>query len=621
MATVRGSEAVKRLTDLLRGRGFELLAAGIRRAVRGRACVARAVRGDEMSKRIRGSGVVAMVAAVIGCGGQAPPGTTQTSARELHAPGTRPGRQHETGSKLPACPGTRTRHLWFTGNVQVAAGRSWPAWDPTQPRTSAVWSTATELRTADGYTVSVLFYFVPEGDGVAYHALLADSVLELASGRLRFDEAGALESVEQTRPLRLWGARGFEAPIELSFGTPTRAGGTGLDGVTGLDTWTRLQYARDGRDPQLGAACPADTDETAPSAPPAPLLGPEPVLCPGHPSTKISVRGNLDPEIPIADTRWDPTQPEATSTLSASLLATDPSGAFVSVELFLIKRAVQSWDYHALLLGDTLGPELGAGRLVFNANGTLRRRDIRQALRLPRRDGTPGSPLTLDLGDPTSRGGTGAQGLTSFAAATALTSVEHDGSAPTISARCLEPSPVPAWRPDLQFWGPGAFLDEFYPLCTGAVSTRVFLYPVLSRFAPMATVPWQQTAEADPPDYWTSTQIFDTSLHEVPIEIRFRHVAEDSWEAHVLVTEAGELVERATAQLDLDADGVLAHVGGDRSVALRLPDGHRGPPLALDFGLPLDERGLHSGDQLARYQDANAGIYADGWGPDACDDR
>lgn len=113
--------------------------------------------------------------------------------------------------------------------------------------------------------------------------------------------------------------------------------------------------------------------------------------------------------------------------------------------------------------------------------------------------------------------------------------------------------------------------------------------------------------------------MYDAALQPVPLEVRFRRVAEDAWDVHVLVDEGGARVERGAAGLEVDAEGRLAHVAGDRSVYLRLPDGGWAQPLALNFGTPLDERGFHPVDPLAAYQEGNGGIWADGWSPGVCD--
>jgi len=565
------------------------------------------------------SGVLVVCAS--GCGAEAP-APSRTTAHELRSSGgtaREVGALAAVGASFPVCPGIGTRHLGFTGNVQV--GPHWAAWDPALPRQTSLWWTPLELYTADGYAVSVGFYLVPDGERVSYYILLADAELELASGSLSFEPTTrALASVRETRRLRLWGPGGFEAPIDISFGTPTSAGGTGLDGVTSLDTWTSFQYWLDGRMPEFGVACEAGAAVPADSTAPPPSPEPEPVVCAARRSKSISLRGNLDPAIPINDAAWDLTQRDATTTLYVALEPVDANGRRVLYSLYLVKRGARLWDYHATLAEDPTGPERGAGRLRFNPDGTLERVDVWRELRLVQPDGSPGERLTLHLGRGTSLGGTGADGLTSFRAGTLLTSVEHDGRAATISARCLGAGPPLLTRTLQSFWGSGAYLDEFYPLCAGSVSTVLTSYVLLSRFTPISTEAWQATDPEGPSDYWATADLYDTTLRAVPVQVRFRRVAEDSWEAHVLLEEGGELVERGALRLDVDAEGRLAHVEGQRFISLPLPDGRDGPPVALNFGVPLDERGVHSGDRLVAYQYGNGGIYADGWSPDVCDD-
>lgn len=563
----------------------------------------------------------ALVVGASGCGAEAP-APTRTTAHELRSSADATpegGAFAPAGASFPVCPGVGTRHLWFTGNFQPTA--PWAAWDPTRPRQTSLWRTTFELYTAGGYAVSVGFYLVPDGERVSYHILLADSAIELASGSLSFDtDTRALASVRETRRLRLWGPDGFESPIEVSFGTPLEAGGTGLDGVTSLDTWTSFEYAADGRWPELGVACDAGPAAPASSTPPPMAPEPEPVVCVPVRSKSVSLRGNLDPDIPISRVPWDLTQRDATTTLYMALEPLDANGRLVRYGLYLVKRGAQVWDYHATLSEEPTGPERGAGRLHFNPDGTLQRVDVWRELRLVQRDGTPGERLTLNLGRGTSLGGSGADGLTSFRAGTLLTFVEHDGRAAAISPRCLDAGPPYMTRTPQNFWGPGAYLDDLYPLCAGSVSSMLTSYVLLSRFTPISMEAWDPTAPEGPSDYWASTDLYDTTLRPLPVQVRFRRVAEDSWEAHVMLDEGGALVERGALRLDVDENGLLVHVEGQRHVSIPLPDGSEGPPVALNFGVPLDERGVHSGDPLVAYQYGNGGIYADGWSPDVCDD-
>jgi hypothetical protein len=53
-----------------------------------------------------------------------------------------------------------------------------------------------------------------------------------------------------------------------------------------------------------------------------------------------------------------------------------------------------------VLRGEFPQPLAGAGRLTFNANGSLRSIAVGQTLRFPRPDGTPGQAIAIDFGAP-----------------------------------------------------------------------------------------------------------------------------------------------------------------------------------------------------------------------------
>ena len=157
-------------------------------------------------------------------------------------------------------------------------------------------------------------------------------------------------------------------------------------------------------------------------------------------SANILVKANLDaasvafPAVPA----FDPTNPTAGSSFSTSVAVYDSLGVKHQVDIYFRKTADTAtgatWDYHALtdgagVTGGTAGvpSEIATGTGVqFDLTGKLTSPGVASGAFNPI-NATQAQPLTFNLGDDTTAGGTGLLGVTSFSAPSAATQVSQDG--------------------------------------------------------------------------------------------------------------------------------------------------------------------------------------------------
>jgi hypothetical protein len=257
-----------------------------------------------------------------------------------------------------------------------------------------------------------------------------------------------------------------------------------------------------------------------------------------------------------------------------------------------------------MLESDEPGHELSSGRLTFNESGTLASVLIDQPLHFLEPDGSAGQAIELDFGAPTAEQGSGASGVTSFAMASFMLPSEQNGHGLILGADCSASSPpmsllwppsFPSPLPDQTYWGSFSVT----PICAGAMSSVVAASLALDSRSPLAEGAWDVHASAGPSDYWSSTIAHDAAMREVPLQVRFRHVSDAAWEAHVLSEAAGELQELTSVRLSFQDNGLLASVEGERAFSLPLPNGSEGPPLVLVFDGMLAVDFAASGDVWA----------------------
>jgi flagellar hook protein FlgE len=155
-------------------------------------------------------------------------------------------------------------------------------------------------------------------------------------------------------------------------------------------------------------------------------------LQPPNSTTSISCSANLDAEAPVQPT-FDVDNPGETSTFSTSVAIYDSRGDSHNLDLYFSDSGPSSYNWYALVDGGqvasgTPGKNFlaGSGALTFNTDGSLNAA-TGTSLSFDFIGATPGQSITLSVGDPTSEGGTGVQGLTSYAGASNLTQMQQDG--------------------------------------------------------------------------------------------------------------------------------------------------------------------------------------------------
>jgi flagellar hook protein FlgE len=515
----------------------------------------------------------------------------------------------------PSCPGRATRHLRIGGTLSPAA--SWTTWDPADPDGTSNMSTTAPIYTGAGMRLMPTIYFGRDAGFSTYHVLIDGSLEDLGSGALFFDAEGALEHVKELTPFRMPGADGFEPPFRHVFGTPTSERGTGLDGMTALAGWgTVSRIDQDGAPRVMGYACPRAPESLAADDTALPIgdteLPPELVPCPARATQRVTIRANLAAQSPSGNAAVSGPGAAPSASFVTTFLAYDASDMAAAFELYFQQIADRRWQYRVFLQTDGTSPELGHGELTFDTLGALASVDVTLPLRFPTTDGSVGSPITLDLGTPTAEQGSGVDGVTAFAMGSFLRSITHDGRPAHIGGCAQATAPAPLQEIGEPF-SSEHWVDSHWPepACAGASTHLVSIGALFDTRTPIAEVPWDPRAPKGPSDVWSSVLLRDDRLRLVRLELRAQHVAPSSWMVHVLTTDGGPLIERATLRLD-ETSGILAHIEGDRSIHLPLVDGRPGPPIELDFGTPLDEEGLRPGTLIATETSSQIFFWASG---------
>lgn len=167
---------------------------------------------------------------------------------------------------------------------------------------------------------------------------------------------------------------------------------------------------------------------------------------PAKATDSITIRGNLD-QTAVAPT-WDPANPKTTSNFTTSMTVYDSLGKAIQLDIYFCKNTAANtqagdsgdWTYHVMTDGanvtkdengnaTTAGTpaEVATGTLRFDTQGRLVSNTTTTNAFNPVSSVDP-QPLTFNFGTGIAAGGSGLDGLTQYAATSAVSFVTQAGS-------------------------------------------------------------------------------------------------------------------------------------------------------------------------------------------------
>jgi flagellar hook protein FlgE len=168
---------------------------------------------------------------------------------------------------------------------------------------------------------------------------------------------------------------------------------------------------------------------------------------PAKATDSITIRGNLN-QTSVAPT-WDAANPKTTSNFTTSMTVYDSLGKAIQLDIYFCKNDPATatpgdsgdWTYHVMTDGVNLAKdgagqpavagtatEVSTGALRFDQQGRLISNITSAALAFNPKDSVNPQPLTFNFGSGTAAGGNGLDGLTQYAATSAVSFVTQAGS-------------------------------------------------------------------------------------------------------------------------------------------------------------------------------------------------
>jgi flagellar hook protein FlgE len=168
---------------------------------------------------------------------------------------------------------------------------------------------------------------------------------------------------------------------------------------------------------------------------------------PAKATDSITIRGNLD-QTAVAPT-WDAANPKTTSNFTTSMTVYDSLGKAIQLDIYFAKNDAAGttagdsgdWTYHVMTDGVNLATdgtgapsvagtatEVATGALRFDQQGRLISNAPVGTLTFNPKDAVNPQPLAFQFGEGTSTGGNGLDGLTQYAATSAVSFVTQAGS-------------------------------------------------------------------------------------------------------------------------------------------------------------------------------------------------
>jgi flagellar hook protein FlgE len=153
-------------------------------------------------------------------------------------------------------------------------------------------------------------------------------------------------------------------------------------------------------------------------------------------TSEITITANLDSTSTVPVAAFDLTDPSGTSNASTSITVFDSLGAARTLDVYFRKTAANTFDYFVLANGDDLAggtpgefTQVSTGTLAFNTDGALDTATTPDISVDFGGGATAAQVISMNFGTDIASGGTGLDGTTQFASATAVSSQSQDGYA------------------------------------------------------------------------------------------------------------------------------------------------------------------------------------------------
>lgn len=149
-------------------------------------------------------------------------------------------------------------------------------------------------------------------------------------------------------------------------------------------------------------------------------------------TSSVFASANLQADAPLFAATFNPADPAQTSNFSISNVIYDSLGRAHWINVFFVKTATGTWDFHALADGGGItgsipgfNVEIAFGTLVFDLLGRLV--DVTQRSSFNPVDAIAPQELRFHFGESINAGGAGVSGVTQFASPSTLISIFQDG--------------------------------------------------------------------------------------------------------------------------------------------------------------------------------------------------
>jgi flagellar hook protein FlgE len=155
---------------------------------------------------------------------------------------------------------------------------------------------------------------------------------------------------------------------------------------------------------------------------------------PPSPTSTVEITANLDADQDVSGVAFDINDPAGTSDFSTSVTVFDSLGRPQQLEIYFNKSssAPPTWAYNVVTAGDAITPAaagdfalLDTGSMTFNTDGSMNSYSVNSVT--VNWAGADAATIGLDFGTGTGAGGTGVDGITTYAVDSNVTFLNQDG--------------------------------------------------------------------------------------------------------------------------------------------------------------------------------------------------